>query len=130
MCGICVFFFSSRRRHTRYWRDWSSDVCSSDLHGSPLGEEEIKLTKQAYGWPSEEPFHVPDEALAHFREAVDRGRALEAAWRARLEAHPERPQPERPFARPLPAGPGARVPAQGPAAGLVATPQAPKLRKT
>src|SRR5947209_16678858 len=27
------FFFSSRRRHTRYWRDWSSDVCSSDLNG-------------------------------------------------------------------------------------------------
>src|SRR3712207_8643876 len=26
-----LFFFSSRRRHTRYWRDWSSDVCSSDL---------------------------------------------------------------------------------------------------
>src|SRR5438445_3332821 len=29
-----VFFFSSRRRHTRYWRDWSSDVCSSDLHST------------------------------------------------------------------------------------------------
>src|SRR3712207_8263782 len=29
-----IFFFSSRRRHTRYWRDWSSDVCSSDLVGS------------------------------------------------------------------------------------------------
>ena len=28
---VVVFFFSSRRRHTRYWRDWSSDVCSSDL---------------------------------------------------------------------------------------------------
>src|SRR3712207_7040507 len=28
-------FFSSRRRHTRYWRDWSSDVCSSDLVGVP-----------------------------------------------------------------------------------------------
>src|SRR3712207_6053958 len=28
---LCFFFFSSRRRHTRYWRDWSSDVCSSDL---------------------------------------------------------------------------------------------------
>src|SRR3712207_2817814 len=28
---MSVFFFSSRRRHTRYWRDWSSDVCSSDL---------------------------------------------------------------------------------------------------
>src|SRR5215203_6591744 len=35
----CVFFFfSSRRRHTRYWRDWSSDVCSSDLDGSPVPE--------------------------------------------------------------------------------------------
>src|SRR3712207_8369993 len=33
---ICFFFFSSRRRHTRYWRDWSSDVCSSDLvHDAP-----------------------------------------------------------------------------------------------
>src|SRR3712207_9586875 len=30
MCSL-FFFFSSRRRHTRYWRDWSSDVCSSDL---------------------------------------------------------------------------------------------------
>src|SRR5947209_13232320 len=31
------FFFSSRRRHTRYWRDWSSDVCSSDLHRGDRG---------------------------------------------------------------------------------------------
>src|SRR3712207_8256395 len=30
---MVIFFFSSRRRHTRYWRDWSSDVCSSDLNG-------------------------------------------------------------------------------------------------
>src|SRR3712207_5849387 len=34
----CVFFFSSRRRHTRYWRDWSSDVCSSDLTAAAAGE--------------------------------------------------------------------------------------------
>src|SRR3712207_9086512 len=33
--GMC-FFFSSRRRHTRYWRDWSSDVCSSDLLGGDV----------------------------------------------------------------------------------------------
>src|SRR3712207_7349177 len=32
-----LFFFSSRRRHTRYWRDWSSDVCSSDLRGPMTG---------------------------------------------------------------------------------------------
>ena len=47
-----------------------------EAHGSPLGEEEIRLTKQVYDWPSEEPFFIPDEALAHFREAVDRGREL------------------------------------------------------
>src|SRR3712207_8799048 len=34
--SIEFFFFSSRRRHTRYWRDWSSDVCSSDLQKSSL----------------------------------------------------------------------------------------------
>src|SRR3712207_7209506 len=33
----CFFFFSSRRRHTRYWRDWSSDVCSSDLQAKKEG---------------------------------------------------------------------------------------------
>src|SRR5947209_16369716 len=39
MSQVTEFFFSSRRRHTRYWRDWSSDVCSSDLG---IGVEEIK----------------------------------------------------------------------------------------
>src|SRR5438445_5038665 len=34
MMAVNAFFFSSRRRHTRYWRDWSSDVCSSDLKRS------------------------------------------------------------------------------------------------
>src|SRR3954451_18948775 len=42
-------------------------------HGSPLGDEEIRLTKEVYNWPSQEPFFVPDEALNHFREAVGRG---------------------------------------------------------
>src|SRR5947209_17205665 len=36
---IFFFFFSSRRRHTRYWRDWSSDVCSSDLPEREQGRE-------------------------------------------------------------------------------------------
>src|SRR3712207_8715459 len=35
LCRV-FFFFSSRRRHTRYWRDWSSDVCSSDLDASVI----------------------------------------------------------------------------------------------
>src|SRR5258707_1804987 len=48
-----IFFFSSRRRHTRYWRDWSSDVCSSDLDAvsadlaAPVGAH--KLAKQVRG---------------------------------------------------------------------------------
>src|ERR1035437_2566255 len=45
---VCFFFFSSRRRHTRYWRDWSSDVCSSDLRVSRspivIGDQNVKLT--------------------------------------------------------------------------------------
>src|SRR3712207_8033235 len=42
MMTIFFFFFSSRRRHTRYWRDWSSDVCSSDLYNSFRSMEELK----------------------------------------------------------------------------------------
>src|SRR5215217_126000 len=43
------FFFSSRRRHTRYWRDWSSDVCSSDLGRRALGGDDVtQLAVGAY----------------------------------------------------------------------------------
>src|SRR5919202_630384 len=56
-------------------------------HGSPLGEEEIKLTKEAYDWPSEEPFFVPQEALDHFRECIERGEELESEWQERFDAY-------------------------------------------
>jgi transketolase len=56
-------------------------------HGSPLGEDEIKLTKEAYGWPSEEPFFVPQEALDHFRQSMERGEELESEWQERFEAY-------------------------------------------
>ncbi|MFM8395143.1 MAG: transketolase, partial [Acidobacteriota bacterium] len=66
---------------------------TSKAHGEPLGVEEVRLTKQNLGWPSEEPFTVPAEALAHFRQTIDRGKALEAEWNARFaaysSAHPE-----------------------------------------
>ena len=62
-------------------------------HGAPLGNEEIALTKRVYGWPEDQTFLVPERALAHMREAVDRGRALEAEWNDRLagwrDAHPD-----------------------------------------
>src|SRR3712207_7423315 len=44
---ILFFFFSSRRRHTRYWRDWSSDVCSSDL--GPVQAELVAVGLQVVG---------------------------------------------------------------------------------
>ena len=66
-----------------------------EAHGAPLGEEEIKLTKQAYGWPSEEPFFVPEEALAHFRECVARGHELTAEWNEQLAAYGDRAELER-----------------------------------
>jgi transketolase len=56
-------------------------------HGSPLGPEETRKAKQNLGWPEEPPFYIPDEALAHFRNAIDRGRALEEAWKHELDAY-------------------------------------------
>jgi len=62
-------------------------------HGSPLGVEEICLTKQALGYPSDEPFWVAEEAKAEWMEAIPRGQALEREWQERLDAygdvHPE-----------------------------------------
>ena len=55
-----------------------------EAHGSPLGEKEVKLTKQALGWPFDPLFSIPDEALAHFRLALENGRQAEAAWAARF----------------------------------------------
>ncbi|HZG49438.1 MAG TPA: transketolase [Thermoleophilaceae bacterium] len=60
---------------------------SEKAHGSPLGEEEVRLTKEAYGWPTEPPFLVPDEVRAHFAEAGERGGELVTEWERKLEAY-------------------------------------------
>jgi transketolase len=57
------------------------------VHGSPLNAEQVIETKRKLGYPSEEPFFIPKEALAHLRGAVERGKAAEAEWRGRLEAY-------------------------------------------
>lgn len=51
-------------------------------HGEPLGEPEIRLTKQAYGWPPDEHFLVPAEVLSYMRHARDRGEQWENEWNA------------------------------------------------
>jgi transketolase len=57
------------------------------VHGSPLGEEEVKATKEHLGWPLEPAFHVPKDVLQHYREAVERGRAREDAWKKLFTAY-------------------------------------------
>jgi transketolase len=59
---------------------------TAGAHGSPLGADEVKLTKQNLGWPDKD-FYVPDEALAHFRQVIERGKAAEADWHKRFEAY-------------------------------------------
>jgi transketolase len=52
-------------------------------HGQALGPDEVRLTKEAYGWDPDKSFYVPDEAAALFRTAVPAGEALYAAWEER-----------------------------------------------
>lgn len=73
------------RTHIGYGSPNKQD--SFESHGSPLGVDEVKLTKQNLGWPSDPPFYVPDEALKHFRKAVDRGKKYEAAWNSAFAAY-------------------------------------------
>ena len=53
---------------------------SSEAHGSPLGIEEVKLTKKDLGWPEEELFFIPQEVKEHFKEVKIRGEKFEAEW--------------------------------------------------
>ena len=65
----------------------SPEQDSYKAHGSPLGAEDTKKTKEKLGWPVEPPFIVPAPALAHFREALDRGAKAEAEWNGRMDAY-------------------------------------------
>ena len=85
------------------------------VHGSPLDAAQVIETKRKLGYPSEEPFFIPEEALAHLRSAVERGQAAESAWRKRLEAyrkaHPDlATEFERVMAGQLPKGWDADIP--------------------
>ena len=55
-------------------------------HGAALGADEVKATKDNLGWPQEPDFLAPDDVLAHFRGAVERGKAAQASWQATWDA--------------------------------------------
>ncbi len=66
---------------------------TSEAHGSPLGDDEIKLTKKAYGWDPEKQFFVPEEARKHMQLQIEVGAKKEAEWNELFSAykkqHPE-----------------------------------------
>ncbi len=99
---------------------------SEDAHGAPLGEDEVRRTKENLGWQWEEPFHVPEEALAHMRERGGRGAQRREGWeaaRARYAAdHPqEAEQFEAALERRLPEGWDEEIPAFAPGDKPIAT---------
>jgi transketolase len=95
-------------------------------HGSPLGEDEVRLTKEFYGWDPDAQFLVPEAAREHFLGAVDRGREAEAEWSGRMDAyraaHPElAAELDRVIAGELPDGWDAELPRFDPAGDAIAT---------
>src|SRR5699024_12203975 len=84
----CVFFFSSRRRHTRSKRDWSSDVCSSDLSHEVFEEVHQSIVERAAAFPDGHGvrLHYPfSQKLVcgycgkHYKRRVNSGKI---AWRS------------------------------------------------
>ena len=80
------------RSHIGYGSPNKQDTAAA--HGAPLGEEEVRLSKEALGWPPEKTFYVPDAVREHMREAVEAGAAQEQEWDALMadyeEAHPDK----------------------------------------
>ncbi len=112
------------RTHIAYGSPNKQDTAAS--HGAPLGEEEVRLTKQNLGWTYGEPFTVPEEALTEWRRCVDRGAELEVRWKQAYQrfaaAHPDSgAEFERRMAGELPEGWDEALPAFGSGDGPMAT---------
>jgi transketolase len=82
----------SVRTHIGYGSPNQQDTAAA--HGSPLGEDEVVLTKRNLGWPEDETFYVPDAVRDHLREAISRGADAQAAWNERFARYKEE-QPEK-----------------------------------
>jgi transketolase len=112
------------RTHIGYGSPGKQD--SARAHGAPLGPDEVRATKRALGWREAEEFVVPDEVIAHFREALKRGRDMESEWRGRFgswaQAEPDLAEEWRSLERhELPAGWTQRLPSFDPSQGPMAT---------
>jgi transketolase len=84
---------------------------TESAHGEPLGEEEVKLTKKAYGWPEDAQFLVPDGVKERFDEKIGaRGAELSAAWQKKLDGSAHKAEIEMMQHRQLPDGWDAAIP--------------------
>jgi len=72
------------RTHIGFGSPHKQDTAAA--HGEPLGVEEARLTKEGMNWPVSPSFHIPEEALEHFRRAVVRGSAAQVEWESRFKA--------------------------------------------
>ncbi len=79
------------RTHIAYGSPNKQDT--AEAHGSPLGDDEIRLIKEKFGWDPEKTFYIPQEVLSHMRKALDRGKKAEVAWNKKFQkyaqAYPE-----------------------------------------
>jgi transketolase len=75
------------RTHIGYGSPNKQDTAAS--HGSPLGKDELQLTKEALGWPAEPAFHVPDETREAFLAGAQRGALERREWQAMFERYQE-----------------------------------------
>jgi transketolase len=73
------------RSHIAYGSPNKQD--SSSAHGAPLGEEEVRLTKEKLDWPLEPAFFVPDEVLTHTRSAIQKGENAEKEWQTMFDVY-------------------------------------------
>jgi transketolase len=82
--------FIAVRTHIGYGSPNKQDTAG--VHGEPLGAKELKLTRLNLNWPAEPAFYLPEEAVSHFRKALEKGARLELSWRetftAYQKAHP------------------------------------------
>jgi transketolase len=105
------------RTHIGYGSPHKQDT--QKAHGAPLGIDEVRLTKEHYGWDPDRLFYVPADALGHFRQAVTRGRDMVSAWDERLARY-EAAEPQaaaelrRRLAAALPEGWDGALPTYGP----------------
>ncbi len=112
------------RTHIGYGSPNKQDT--SEAHGSPLGAEEVKLTKKTYGWPEDKFFWVPEDVKSHMSVALEKGKTLEEKWNKKFDdynkAHPDLAQQLNEYLEQrLPEGWDNEIPAYKPSDGPKAT---------